>query len=80
MLLTVLIFFRFSCFFGRRRLLLSSTHQNPGAAEKFLVPLLQAMVPDREKARDIYDEILAKIHQCPLQKVSKCSLSSFLFV
>ncbi|CAN8195200.1 unnamed protein product [Coccothraustes coccothraustes] len=58
---------RFSCFFGRRRLL-SSMHQNPGAAEKFLVPLLQAMVPDREEARDIYSEILSKIHQCPLQK------------
>ncbi|XP_056350661.1 CST complex subunit CTC1 isoform X1 [Oenanthe melanoleuca] len=53
---------RFSCFFGRRRLLSS------GAAEKFLVPLLQAMVPDREEARDIYKEILSKIHQCPLQK------------
>ncbi|XP_065482910.1 CST complex subunit CTC1 isoform X2 [Caloenas nicobarica] len=59
---------RFSCFFGRRTLLLSSTHRNPGAAEKFLVPLLQAVVPDREEARDIYNEILAKIHQCPLQK------------
>uniref|UniRef100_A0A8C3JQ33 CST complex subunit CTC1 n=1 Tax=Calidris pygmaea TaxID=425635 RepID=A0A8C3JQ33_9CHAR len=59
---------RFSCFFGRRRLLLSSTHQNPRAAEKFIVPLLQAVVPDREKARDIYNEILAKTHQCPLQK------------
>nr|XP_041570408.1 CST complex subunit CTC1 isoform X2 [Taeniopygia guttata] len=58
---------RFSCFFGRRRLL-SSTHQNPGAAEKFLVPLLQAMMPHREEARDIYNEILSKIHQCPLQK------------
>ncbi|XP_062371498.1 CST complex subunit CTC1 isoform X2 [Cinclus cinclus] len=58
---------RFSCFFGRRRLL-SSMHENPGAAEKFLVPLLQAMVPDREEARDIYKEILSKIHQCPLQK------------
>ncbi|XP_041267039.1 CST complex subunit CTC1 isoform X1 [Onychostruthus taczanowskii] len=57
---------RFSCFFGRRQLL-SSVHQNPGAAEKFLVPLLQAMVPDRE-ARDIYNEILSEIHQCPLQK------------
>ncbi|NXO57633.1 CTC1 protein, partial [Aramus guarauna] len=59
---------RFSCFFGRCRLLLSSTHRNPGAAEKFLVPLLQAVVPDREEARDIYNEILAKVHQCPLQK------------
>ncbi|OPJ69380.1 CST complex subunit CTC1 isoform A [Patagioenas fasciata monilis] len=59
---------RFSCFFGRCTLLLSSTHRNPRAAEKFLVPLLQAMVPDREEARDIYNEILAKIHQCPLQK------------
>ncbi|XP_014744360.1 PREDICTED: CST complex subunit CTC1 [Sturnus vulgaris] len=58
---------RFSCFFGHHRLL-SSMHQNPGAAEKFLVPLLQAMVPDREEARDIYKEILSKIHQCPLQK------------
>ncbi|XP_014108757.1 PREDICTED: CST complex subunit CTC1 [Pseudopodoces humilis] len=58
---------RFSCFFGHRRLL-SSTHRNPGAAEKFLVPLLQAMAPDREEARDIYNEILSKIHQCPLQK------------
>ncbi|KAJ7404512.1 CST complex subunit CTC1 isoform X4 [Willisornis vidua] len=60
---------RFSFFFGRRRLL-SSTHQNPGAAEKFLVPLLEAMVPDREEARDIYKEILSKVHQCPLQKYS----------
>ncbi|KAF2981620.1 hypothetical protein EK904_001082, partial [Melospiza melodia maxima] len=58
---------RFSYFFGRRRLL-SSMHQNPGAAEKFLVPLLQAMVPDREETRDIYNEILSEIHQCPLQK------------
>ncbi|XP_075293619.1 CST complex subunit CTC1 isoform X1 [Opisthocomus hoazin] len=59
---------RFSCFFGHRRLVLSSTHRNPGAAEKFLVPLLQGLVPDGEEARDIYNEILAKIHQCPLQK------------
>ncbi|NXE21176.1 CTC1 protein, partial [Ardeotis kori] len=59
---------RFSCFFGCRRLLLSSMHRNPGAAEKFLVPLLQAVVPDREEARDIYNEILAKTHQCPLKK------------
>ncbi|NWV01644.1 CTC1 protein, partial [Upupa epops] len=59
---------RFLCFFGCHKLLLSSAHQNPGAAEKFLVPLLQAVVPDRQEARDIYNEILAKIHQCPLQK------------
>ncbi|XP_009868939.1 PREDICTED: CST complex subunit CTC1 [Apaloderma vittatum] len=59
---------RFSCFFGRRRLLLRSTHKNPGAAENFLVPLLQSVVPDREETRDIYIEILAEIHQCPLQK------------
>ncbi|XP_009695288.1 PREDICTED: CST complex subunit CTC1 [Cariama cristata] len=59
---------RFSCFFGRHRLLLSSTHRSPGAAEKFLVPLLQAVVPGREEARDVYNEILAKHHQCPLQK------------
>uniref|UniRef100_A0A8C8AYV1 CST complex subunit CTC1 n=1 Tax=Otus sunia TaxID=257818 RepID=A0A8C8AYV1_9STRI len=59
---------RFSCFFGRHRLLRSSTHRNPGAAEKFLVPLLQAVVPDRVEARDIYNEILEKIHHCPLQK------------
>ncbi|XP_063250092.1 CST complex subunit CTC1 isoform X2 [Prinia subflava] len=63
---------RFSCFFGRSRLL-SSTHQNPGAAAKFLVPLLQAMVPDRQEARDIYNEILSKIHQCPLQKAPSLS-------
>ncbi|NXC14632.1 CTC1 protein, partial [Corythaeola cristata] len=59
---------RFSCFFGRCRLLLRSTHRNHGAAGKFLVPLLQAVVPDREEARDIYNEILAKTHRCPLQK------------
>ncbi|XP_074963518.1 CST complex subunit CTC1 [Phalacrocorax aristotelis] len=59
---------RFSCFFGRHRLLLSSKRQNPGAAEKFLVPLLQAVGPGKEEARDIYNEILGKIHQCPLQK------------
>ncbi|NXY45035.1 CTC1 protein, partial [Ceuthmochares aereus] len=60
---------RFSCFFGCRRLLLSSK-QNPRATEKFLVPLLQAAVPGREEARDIYNEILAEAHHCPLQKVS----------
>ncbi|XP_048783471.1 CST complex subunit CTC1 isoform X1 [Lagopus muta] len=59
---------RFSCFFGHQRLLLSSIHQNPGPAEKFLVPVLQAVVPDRRETRDIYQEILAKIHHCPLQK------------
>lgn len=59
---------RFSCFFGHQRLLLSSIHRNPGPAEKFLVPILQAVVPDRREARDIYHEILAKIHHCPLQK------------
>ncbi|OXB76234.1 UNVERIFIED_CONTAM: hypothetical protein H355_014642 [Colinus virginianus] len=59
---------RFSCFFGRQRLLLSSIHRNPGPAEKFLVPILQAVVPDRRETRDIYNEILAKIHHCPLQK------------
>ncbi|XP_010158154.1 PREDICTED: CST complex subunit CTC1 [Eurypyga helias] len=59
---------RFSCFFGHRQLLLSSTHRNPGAAENFLVPLLQAVMPDREQARDIYSEMLATIHRCPLHK------------
>ncbi|XP_009079477.1 PREDICTED: CST complex subunit CTC1, partial [Acanthisitta chloris] len=58
---------RFSCLFGRHRLL-RSTHQKPGAAEKFLVPLLQTMMPEREEAKDLYNEILAKIHQCPLQE------------
>lgn len=38
------------------------------------------MMPGRKEARDIYNEILSKIHQCPLQKVSKWSLSSFLVV
>ncbi|XP_010214626.1 PREDICTED: CST complex subunit CTC1 [Tinamus guttatus] len=59
---------RFSCFFGRRRLLRSSVHQDRGAAEKFLVPLLQGMVSGREETRDIYNEMLAKRHQCPLQQ------------
>ncbi|XP_051469127.1 CST complex subunit CTC1 isoform X2 [Apus apus] len=57
---------RFSCFCGHHRLL--HMHQNPGAAEKFLVPLLQTVVPNREEARDIYNEILGKTHHCPLQK------------
>ncbi|XP_054242700.1 CST complex subunit CTC1 [Indicator indicator] len=59
---------RFSCFFGRLRLLLGSRQTHPGAAEKFLDPLLQAVVPEREQARDIYSEILGKVHQCPLQE------------
>uniref|UniRef100_A0A672U4M3 CST complex subunit CTC1 n=2 Tax=Strigops habroptila TaxID=2489341 RepID=A0A672U4M3_STRHB len=59
---------RFSCFFGRCQPLLRSMHRNPGAAEKFLVPLLRAAVPDTEESRDIYNEILERIHQCPLQK------------
>ncbi|XP_064375774.1 CST complex subunit CTC1 isoform X2 [Dromaius novaehollandiae] len=59
---------RFSCFFGHRRLLHSSVHQDRGAAEKFLVPLLQGMVSGREETRDIYNEMLAKRHQCPLQQ------------
>uniref|UniRef100_G1NN75 CST complex subunit CTC1 n=1 Tax=Meleagris gallopavo TaxID=9103 RepID=G1NN75_MELGA len=59
---------RFSCFFGHHRLLLSSKYRDPGPAEKFLVPVLQAVVPDRRETRDIYQEILAKMHHCPLQK------------
>ncbi|NXP56493.1 CTC1 protein, partial [Heliornis fulica] len=59
---------RFSCFFRHCQQLLRSTHQNPGAAEKFLVPLLQAVVPDGQEARDIYKEILSTTHRCPLQK------------
>ncbi|XP_042644331.1 CST complex subunit CTC1 isoform X3 [Tyto alba] len=59
---------RFSCFFGCRRLALSSAHQKPGTAEKFLVPLLQAVMPYKKEARDVYNEILEKTHQCPLQK------------
>ncbi|NWX87716.1 CTC1 protein, partial [Nothoprocta pentlandii] len=59
---------RFSCFFGRRRLLRSSVHRDRGAAEKFIVPLLQGMVSGREETRDIYNEMLAKRHQCPLQQ------------
>ncbi|EOB04755.1 Uncharacterized protein C17orf68-like protein, partial [Anas platyrhynchos] len=61
---------RFSCFFGHQQLLRSSVHQNPGAAEKFLAPLLQAVVAGREETRDICNEILAKTHQCPLRKYS----------
>ncbi|XP_061221381.1 CST complex subunit CTC1 [Neopsephotus bourkii] len=61
---------RFSCFFGHCHPLLRSMHRNPGAAEKFLVPLLQAVVPDRQEARDIYSEILDRKHHCPLQKYS----------
>ncbi|XP_027305466.3 CST complex subunit CTC1 isoform X1 [Anas platyrhynchos] len=61
---------RFSCFFGHQQLLRSSAHQNPGAAEKFLAPLLQAVVAGREETRDICNEILAKTHQCPLRKYS----------
>ncbi|XP_062451034.1 CST complex subunit CTC1 isoform X3 [Rhea pennata] len=57
---------RFSCFFGRRQLLRSSVHQRCGAAEKFLVPLLQGIVSGREETRDIYNEMLAKRHHCPL--------------
>ncbi|XP_056196852.1 CST complex subunit CTC1 [Falco biarmicus] len=59
---------RFSCFFRHHRSLLRSTRRNPTAAEKFVVPLLQAMVPDRGEARDVYSEILGKTHQCPLRK------------
>lgn len=61
---------RFSPFFGRRQLLLFSKHQSPGVAEKFLVPLLDAVVPSKNQARNIYSEILGEIHECPLHQVS----------
>ncbi|XP_059576491.1 CST complex subunit CTC1 isoform X2 [Alligator mississippiensis] len=59
---------RFSPFFGRRQLLLFSKHQSPGVAEKFLVPLLDAVVPSKNQARNIYSEILGEIHECPLHQ------------
>uniref|UniRef100_A0A7M4DZG4 CST complex subunit CTC1 n=1 Tax=Crocodylus porosus TaxID=8502 RepID=A0A7M4DZG4_CROPO len=59
---------RFSSFFGRRQLLLFSKHQSPGIAEKFLVPLLDAVVPSENQARNIYSEILGEIHECPLHQ------------
>ncbi|NXH20086.1 CTC1 protein, partial [Bucco capensis] len=59
---------RFCCFFGPRPLLRSSAHRGPAAAESFLVPLLQALLPPTQQTRDIYEELLAKTHHCPLQK------------
>ncbi|XP_067402084.1 CST complex subunit CTC1 isoform X2 [Emydura macquarii macquarii] len=59
---------RFCCFIGRRRLLIRSAPQGPGVAEKFLVPVLNAVVPSGEQARDVHHEILAERHRCPLQQ------------
>uniref|UniRef100_A0A8C8S056 CST complex subunit CTC1 n=1 Tax=Pelusios castaneus TaxID=367368 RepID=A0A8C8S056_9SAUR len=59
---------RFCCFIGRRRLLIHSVPQGPGVAEKFLVPILNAVVPSKEQVRDVHHEILAEMHHCPLQQ------------
>ncbi|XP_006132979.2 CST complex subunit CTC1 isoform X2 [Pelodiscus sinensis] len=59
---------RFCCFFGRRRLFICSGPQRPGIAEKFLVPILKAVVPCKERVRDVHREILADMHHCPLQQ------------
>ncbi|XP_074856917.1 CST complex subunit CTC1 isoform X2 [Carettochelys insculpta] len=59
---------RFCCFFGRRQLFIRSAHCGPGIAEKFLVPILNAEVPSKERLRDVHYEILAEMHHCPLQQ------------
>ncbi|XP_044856987.1 CST complex subunit CTC1 isoform X3 [Mauremys mutica] len=59
---------RFCCFVGRRRLFIRSVPQGPGVAEKFLVPILNAVVPSKARVRDVHREILAEMHHCPLQQ------------
>ncbi|XP_034644129.1 CST complex subunit CTC1 isoform X1 [Trachemys scripta elegans] len=59
---------RFCCFVGRRRLFIRSVPQGPGVAEKFLVPILNAVVPSKARVRDVHHEILAEMHHCPLQQ------------
>ncbi|KAM7180782.1 CST complex subunit CTC1 isoform 1-T1 [Macrochelys suwanniensis] len=59
---------RFCCFVGRRRLFIRSVPQGPGVAEKFLVPILNAVVPSKAPVRDVHHEILEEMHHCPLQQ------------
>ncbi|XP_050812675.1 CST complex subunit CTC1 isoform X3 [Gopherus flavomarginatus] len=59
---------RFCCFVGRRQLFIRSVPQSPGVAEKFLVPILNAVVPSKAQVRDVHQEILAEMHHCPLQQ------------
>ncbi|XP_032629487.1 CST complex subunit CTC1 isoform X4 [Chelonoidis abingdonii] len=59
---------RFCCFVGRRRLFIRSVPQGPGVAEKFLVPILNTVVPSKARVRDVHHEILAEMHHCPLQQ------------
>ncbi|XP_048359755.1 CST complex subunit CTC1 [Sphaerodactylus townsendi] len=72
---------RFCCFVRRQELLLSSGRDATGAAEKFMVPILNSLVPPGKQARDIHREILAERHCCPLQKChileTPCQIPSF---
>ncbi|XP_066473831.1 CST complex subunit CTC1 [Tiliqua scincoides] len=61
--------------------LFSSQHQALEKAEKFIVPILNSLVPPRKQARDIHQEILAEKHRCPLEQYQilepPCQIPSF---
>ncbi|XP_054858640.1 CST complex subunit CTC1 [Eublepharis macularius] len=59
---------RFCCFVQRQQLFLCSSHSTAGAAEKFIVPILNSLVPSKKQVRDIHWEILAEKHHCPLEQ------------
>ncbi|XP_060092784.1 CST complex subunit CTC1 [Heteronotia binoei] len=72
---------RFSGFIRRQQLLLCSSHGAAGAAEKFIVPVLDSLMPSRKQARDLHREILAERHHCPLEQYRTleppCQIPSF---
>lgn len=56
-------------------------YQAVDAAETFIVPILNSLVPFREQERNIHQEILAETHQCPIDKVICLPLPrSLLFI
>ncbi|XP_044305635.1 CST complex subunit CTC1 isoform X1 [Varanus komodoensis] len=59
---------RFCNFIQCEQLLLCHSHQARGAAEKFIVPILNSLVLSTKPERNIHQEILAGNHNCPLEE------------
>nr|XP_034996565.1 CST complex subunit CTC1 isoform X2 [Zootoca vivipara] len=59
---------RFCCSLPNQQSLHCFSHQALGAAEKFIVPILNVLVPLGKQERNIHQEILAEKHHCPLEQ------------
>nr|XP_028568924.1 CST complex subunit CTC1 isoform X1 [Podarcis muralis] len=56
------------CILPHQQSLHCLSHQAQAAAEKFIVPILNVLVPLGKEERNIHQEILAEEHHCPLQQ------------